>query len=195
MTRLLVAAFALLAAPAWAQRIEVAPLVGYVTSVPLDRTAEGVDELTIADGIAWGARGTYFLTERLGLEAFWLYQESSVDITAGGFTAEVFEMTVNQVHGNFVYELGATDSRLQPFVFGGLGATFLSSDDLDSETKFSWDLGAGMKWFFQERFGVEGRVRYRPTELESTSDNCGPFDFCQSSMKNVDITAGFIVRF
>ena len=79
---------------------------------------------------------------------------------------------------------------------GGLGATHFASDDLDSQTKLAWNVGAGAKWFFHERLGVEGRVRYRPTELHDTeSDTCGPFGFCQGTLKSVDIAAGVVVRF
>ena len=196
MTRLTTLVIILAASPAWAQRVELAPVVTYITSVTLDQTAEGVDELRIDDGVAWGARGTFFLSERVGIEGIWTYQETALEMTSGTNTAEVFEMTLNQIHGNVVYQLGAADGRLKPFIFGGLGATFFAADDLQSETKLSWDVGAGVKWFFQQRVGIEGRVRYRPTELgDESSETCGPFGFCQGSLKHVDIGAGVVFRF
>ena len=186
----------LASAPAWAQRIEVAALAGYNTSAALDRTADGVDELKIDDGWSWGARGTYWLTERFGVEGLWTYQATSLDMTAGGSTAEVFEMTINQLLAHAVYQFGAADHAIRPFVFGGMGATFFASDDLDGQTNFAWDLGAGVQWFVHRRIGVEGRLRYRPTELgDTSSETCGPFGFCQGTLKNIDIAAGVVVRF
>jgi opacity protein-like surface antigen len=196
MKLLLVLASVLASTPAFAQRFDVAPIVAYTTSVSLDRTGEDVDELKISDGVSWGARGTYFLTERFGIEGLWTYQEASLEMTSGGHTAEVMEMTLNQFHANAVYQFGASDARLTPFIFGGLGATFFSSDGFESETKFSWDVGAGVKWWLSERFGVEGRGRFKPTSLQSGSDEyCGPFGFCQNSLQVFDIAAGFVVRF
>jgi outer membrane protein W len=186
----------LISVPASAQHLEVAGLTAFNTTAILDRTSEGIDELAIADGWTWGAHAAYFITERFGLEGLWTYQVTSLDMTAGTYTAEVFEMTMNQVIGNVVYHLGAAGSRIKPFIFGGLGATFFSSDDLDSESHFAWDVGAGVKWFFQQRLGIEGRFRYRPTELRDTaSESCGPFGFCQATLKSVDIAAGVVVRF
>jgi opacity protein-like surface antigen len=163
----------------------------------LDDTVDDIDELTFADGWGWGARGGFFITERLGLEAFWTLRETPLDLTSGTSTAEVLEMSVNLIHANVVYQFGASDARLTPFVFGGGGAAILGSDDIENETKFSWDVGAGVKWFFSDRFGLEGRLRYNSIELGgSTSDDfCGPFGFCQGALRHVEIATGVVVRF
>ena len=71
-------------------------------------------------------------------------------------------MTVGQLHGNAVRQFGAADSRLRPFVFAGLGATFLSGDDLESETKLSFGLGGGVKYFPWKRIGVRGHFGTSP---------------------------------
>ncbi len=49
--------------------------------------------------------------------------------------------------------------------FAGLGATFFSADDLESETKFSLGLGGGVKYFPWKAIGVRGHFRYKPTML------------------------------
>jgi opacity protein-like surface antigen len=194
--RLLLLAVLFGSTPVWAQPIEVAGFVSYTTAASLDQTADGVDDLTIDGGWSWGARGTYFLTERFGVEGMWSYQETAQLITSGTNTAELFEMTINQVHGHAVYQLGPATSRLRPFVFGGLGATFFAADDLESETKMSWDLGAGVKWFAFDRLGVEGRFRYRPTLLGADDEElCGPFGFCQGTLSQVDVSVGAVFRF
>jgi hypothetical protein len=182
--------------PVWAQPIEVAGLASHTPAASLDQTADDVDDLTIDGGWGWGARGTYFLSERFGVEVMWSYQRTPQLMTSGTNTAELFEMTVNQIHGHAVYQWGPVQSRVRPFVFGGLGATVLTADDLESETKFSWDLGAGVKWFVLERLGVEGRVRYKPTLLNSSDDElCGPFGFCQGTLSQVDFSVGAVFRF
>jgi hypothetical protein len=186
----------LAASPARAQPVEVAPLVIYTSSGSLDRTAENVDGLKIDDGLTWGARGTFFLTEHFGVEGLWTYQSTGLMMTSGANTAEVFEMTINQAYGNAVYQAGSAGSRLRPFVFGGAGATFFEAPDLEGEVKLTWNVGAGVKWFPQQRFGIEGRFRYRPTQLDDDdAGTCGPFDFCQGTMKQIDVALGAIFRF
>ena len=74
-------------------------------------------------------------------------------------------MTVRQLHGNVLRNFGAGDARLRLFAFAGLGATFFSADDLESETKFSFGLGGGVKYFPWKAIGFRGHFRYKPTML------------------------------
>jgi len=186
---------AFISTPVWAQRLELAPIISYTTPATIDQTTDGVDDLEISGSTTWGARGSYLLTTRMAVEGLWTYQPTRVMMTAGGSKAELFDMSINQVFGNVVYQLGNGLARLQPFVFGGLGATFLAATDLDGETKLAWDVGAGVKWFVNRRFGIEGRVRYKPTELHASSGTCGPFDFCQGTLHSVGISTAFLTRF
>jgi opacity protein-like surface antigen len=106
-------------------------------------------------------------------------------------------MTVQQLQGNAVYHVGRSGSRLQPFAFAGLGATFFSAADLQSETKFSWGVGGGVKFFPCEGLGFRGHFRYKPTMLddEDAGDFCDPFGFCQGTLQQIEIAAGGVVRF
>ena len=106
-------------------------------------------------------------------------------------------MTVGQLHGNAVRQFGAEDARLRPFVFAGLGATFLSADDLQSETKLSLGLGGGVKYFPWKAIGLRGHFRYKPTLLndEDAGRFCDPFGFCQGTLQQIEFAVGAIVRF
>jgi hypothetical protein len=194
---MLMLAALLTAAPAAAQQIEVAAIAGYTTAVTLDTTADGVDELTIDGGMTWGARGTYFLTSRFGVEAFWNYQRTDLTMSAATGSADLFEMTIQQIVGNVVYRFGRPSRRVQPFVAGGAGAAFFSATDLDSDTRPAWNVGGGVTWLPWARFGVEGRVRYESIQLHERSgtEPCGPFDFCQGALRRVGITGAIVARF
>jgi hypothetical protein len=194
MRTLSVIILVLVSAPAWAQRLELAPIISYTTPATIDQTADGVDDLEISGAMTWGARGSYLVTNRIAVEGLWTYQPTHVMMTSGGSKAELFDMSVNQVFGNVVYQLGSSLARLQPFAFGGLGATFFEATDVDGETKLAWDVGAGVKWFVNHRFGVEGRVRYKPTQLHENG-TCGPFDFCQGALHSVGLSTAFLTRF
>jgi opacity protein-like surface antigen len=104
---------------------------------------------------------------------------------------------VSQLQGDAVYHFGAPDARLRPFVFGGLGATFFSADDLESETKFSFGLGAGVKYFRWETVGLRAHFRYKPTMMndEDAADFCDPFGFCRGTLSQVEFAGGAVVRF
>ena len=106
-------------------------------------------------------------------------------------------MTVRQLHGNVRPPFRGRDARLRPFVFAGLGATFFSADDLESETKFSFGLGGGVKYFPWKAIGVRGHFRYKPTMLndEDAGRFCDPFGFCQGSLQQIEFAVGAVVRF
>ena len=106
-------------------------------------------------------------------------------------------MTVRQLHGAVLYHFGSADARLRPFAFAGLGASFFTADDLESETKLSFAFGGGIKYFRWNAIGVRAHVRYKPTMLndEESGDFCDPFGFCGSAIHPIEVAAGAVVRF
>jgi len=154
-------------------------------------------ELTIASGFTWGIQGARLFGPRWGAEVLWTQQGSALTIETDDGSSDLFSMTIRQLHGDLIYHLRAADARLRPFVFGGAGATFFSADDLESETKFSFGLGAGVKYFPWESIGVRAHVRYNPTMLndKDAADFCDPFGFCQGVLSQVEFAGGVTVRF
>jgi hypothetical protein len=196
MRRLLPIAFMLAAVPAWAQRTELGLLAGYATSGDIENKALTIQELEIAGSFTWGLAGSHFFTPRLGAEASWSRQGSDLVIGTSSGRAELFDVTVNRLHGSFVYQFGNDAGSFKPFASIGLGATFLSAPDLEGETKLSWGVGAGLKWFGSARLGARVHARYNPTFLnDGSSDFCDPFGFCQDWLQQFEILGGVIVRF
>ena len=195
----LVTVIALLGAarPARGQSFEVSGLAGYTPSADLANTAPELTGTGIRGGFTWGLQGGWLLTPRWGVEALWTQQSSAQTIDTGSGSAELYTMTVRQLHGDAVYHLRSADARLRPFVFGGLGTTFFSADDLESETKFSFGLGAGVKYFRWNAIGIRAHFRYKPTMLndEDAADFCDPFGFCQGTLQQVEFAGGVVFRF
>jgi outer membrane protein W len=188
--------FAIGSSPAWAQHVELTPLVSYTTAAGLEHDTAGVDDLTVERGVTWGAQGTYFVTERVGVEALWTYQSTDVSMKSNGSTGELFTITMNQLQGNLVYHFREGPASLTPFVFGGLGATRLDAPDLEPETKLSWTMGAGVKWFPQRHLGMRAHARYKPTQLnDGSTEFCNPFGFCQTALSHFEFALGAIFRF
>ena len=184
-------------APAWAQSWELSGVAGYTPSAGLDRQAPELSQLDVRGGFTWGVQGARSFTPNWGAEVFWTQQSSALRLETGAGSADLFTMTVRQLYGNAVRQFAAVDARLRPFVFAGLGATFLSADDLQSETKLSLGLGGGVKYFPWKAIGVRGHFRYKPTMLndEDAGDFCDPFGFCQGALQQIEFAVGAIVRF
>ena len=180
-----------------AQSWEASVLAGQTPGVSLDQHAPELSDLSIEGGFTWGLQAGRLITEHWGAEALWMQQSSGLDLETGDGSADLFTMTVRQLSGDVLYHFGAGDARVRPFLFGGLGGTFFSADDLDSETKFSFGLGGGIKYFRWHAVGVRAHVRSRPTLLndEESADFCDSFGFCRGTLRRVEFAAGGVVRF
>jgi opacity protein-like surface antigen len=193
------AAFALVllaAAPAFAQRNEISGLAGYTTPGHIDEKAVGITELETKGSFTWGATAGHFFSDHVGVEVSWTRQQSGLVIGTSAGTAELFDMKLDLLHGSFVYQLGGAQSRWRPFFLAGLGATFLDAEDLEGETKLSWAVGAGLKWFPSAKLGARLQARYAPTRLNDTSSTfCDPFGFCQGSLHQFELLGGVVLRF
>jgi opacity protein-like surface antigen len=196
MRRLATLAFLLAAAPAFAQPTEIALLGGYTTSGNIEKKAVGIQDLAVEGSFTWGVEAGHFFSDHVGAEVSWARQQSALSIGTAAGSAELFDMKLGLLQGSFVYQFGARDARLKPFVLAGLGATFLGAEGLESETKFSWALGAGLKWFPGHRVGARVQARYAPTVLgDSSSDVCDPFGFCQGTLHQFELLGGLVLRF
>lgn len=194
--RLLALGLLFAASPAFAQRTEIALLAGYTTSGDIDKKALGIQELKIDGSFTWGVTAGYFFSNHMGAEVSWSRQDSGLVIGTQAGTAELFDTKLGLLHGSFVYQLGGEHARWRPFFLAGLGATFLSGDDLDSETKLSWGLGAGLKWLPASRIGARLQARWAPTRLnDASSDFCDPFGFCQGTLHQFELMGGIALRF
>jgi outer membrane protein W len=182
---------------AWAQSWEVSGLAAYTPSAGLAREAPELSGVDFRGGFTWGVQGARWFTPRWGAEALWTEQSSAHQIGTEDGSSDLFTMTVRQLHGNVLRNFGGVDARLRPFVFAGLGATFFSADDVNSETKLSFGFGGGVTYFPWRAIGVRGHVRYKPTMLndEDAGDFCDAFGFCQGSLQQIEFAGGAVVRF
>jgi opacity protein-like surface antigen len=182
--------------PAFAQHIELSPIVSYTTAAAIEPKAIGVQELGYAHGITWGAEAGYFFSTHLGFEALLMRQSTAVSMSTGSGTVDLFTATIAQYHGSVVYQFGTLRQSARPFVFGGLGASVLGAHNFQDETKFSWTVGGGLKWSFQKHVGLRAQARYKPTELGAASSNvCGPLAFCQQRLDHVEMGGGLVFAY
>jgi hypothetical protein len=141
-----------------------------------------------------------------------MYGQQMSKLVFGGTTdREVGDLTISTYHGYFGYNFGASDAKVRPFVFGGLGAT--SSGDvnvtvlgvqhsLSGSTRFSTTWGGGVKFFPNPRFGIRAGVRWTPTYIKSDAAGwwCDPYWGCYLASSaqyanQFDMTGGVSIRF
>lgn len=180
-----------------AQSFEMSALAGYTLPVEFSDHAPEIDKAGIGGGATMSFQGAWFFTPRWGVEGSWSQQFTAYEIGAGGETLDVHRMSIGRMHGNVVYQFGAADARVQPYVFGGIGSAIFSARDLETEYKLSLALGTGIKYFRWPGIGLVGRVRYTPTMMNDTesADFCDPFGYCQSTLQQIDFLGGVVFRF
>lgn len=180
-----------------AQSWEASGIFGFTPAANIDRQAPELSDVDIRDGFTWGFQGARFFKPHLAAEVMWTQHESALEVQTSGGRADLFTMRVRQLHGDILYQLGRADARWRPFAFGGLGATFFTADTVETETKFSLNVGAGVKWFLTPEAGIRAHVRYKPTFIKDTSSGnfCDPFGFCQDALQQFEFAGGVVLRF
>ena len=209
---LIVVIMACLASPAMAQsRVEVGGFVGWVISdgVPISTTAVNGVTYTRADpkdAQSFGFTFGVYVTPQVEVEFLWSRQMSALEVSGSGATLSG-DMTVDNYHGNFVYNFGESDMKVRPFVFGGLGATAYGAarfpnKTLTSDTQFSWAVGGGIKAFMSEHVGFKGMVRWTPTYIKTVGAGwwCDPWFGCYPAgtpyyANQFEFSGGIVARF
>lgn len=83
---------------------------------------------------------------------------------------------VNVIAGIVNAEIGMSGVAARPYFIGGLGMYRLSADDVDSETKFGFNLGAGID-FGLAGFSAFAEARFHNIMTENESTNIIPISF------------------
>jgi len=200
MVRRIVAGFAGLmfvlvaSAPLRAQKVEVSFGAGYTASEGVtvqDHVVLGLtfNKADVVSGGSFNLTAGVYVTPQAQIEFLYARQSSKLRGTGPGSDLDFADMHVDSYHVNFVYNWGEEDSKVRPFAFGGLGATYYGFGDIllpnvtgtiNGNTQFSTNWGGGVKFYFNKNVGVKGMVRWVPTYIKSTSAGywCDPFYGC-----------------
>ena len=154
--------FMVLPGTAAAGDYEVTPLLGYAFGGGFEN-AESGDSLDLGDGGNFGLILGMADKTRSGAfyELFYSHQETHLHGDGVVFSGEPrMDIKIDYLHlGGSYYPTAMEQQRLMPFVSGGLGLTYLSPEQGDSETRFSLSLGGGLRLQLSEHLGLrlEGR--------------------------------------
>jgi len=170
------------ASEAWAQKFEFAPFAGYRTGGSFNVEAERTTKINVEGAAAYGFSVGFGLDKSWQIEFIWSRAESEISERPPDFASpavKLYDASVDLYHVNLLWQHGATQDRLRPFAFGGLGAThFKPEQDFSSETRFSLDFGAGIKLFLSDNFGIRLQGRVIPSLIKADSEIICRHHFC-----------------
>ena len=145
------------------RRFELTPFAGYQFGGSFETFSNGTipsGELELADAFAWGGILGFVTSPETVLEITYLREDTDISFNPdlGGTTTQLggFSMNYLQLGGRF--EFGPSD-KVRPFLSlsGGINILDPEREGIDSDTKFSWSVGGGLRY----RLGESGRASLR----------------------------------
>ena len=186
-------------AGAAAPTFEITPLVGVTAGGGFDEASTG-QSLDLDEGAHYGLSLGLKFDEQSLVEVFYSHQETSLSPNANVFGISEFDLNVDYLHfgGTYIF----TTEGLMPFVAASVGITRFDPDPsgFDSESKFSFSLGGGVRYFFSEHVGIKLEGRGYGTVLSSDNSVFCRNNQCLIVIDNENLwqfqgTAGLILAF
>lgn len=165
---------AFLSTISWAQQIEISPFAGYRTSGSFEIAANdvGLSNMKIKDGVAYGLTLGYRMNDIFTIEAMWSHVGSQLSAEIAGVSDEhLFDLSEDQFHANFLFFASPGMSKVRPYGLLGLGLTYFNPkpSEVDSETRFSFSLGAGFVAMVSQQAGIRLQAKWAPSYINTTS--------------------------
>jgi hypothetical protein len=183
-----------------AKESSVTLYAGYGFGGSLEDETTG-DSWDLKDGASFAVALDIGLDAQTQLQFFVARQNSA--LKASGFTPTVnnIDLDITYVHVGGTYFLSRVGSG--PYVVGGLGATYFKpeGDDLNSETKFSLNVGGGYMFPLGKHVGLRLEARGFVTLVNNDGGMfCGSNAGCVVQIKGDtvvqgDVMAGLSIRF
>lgn len=178
--------FAALVPCAHAQRDwEITPFFGARFGGKIDVNTTNVDYLTIRNTYNFGGMvdaslwGDSFMPEFM-----WNRQPTEINAHSlfDGSLTPIASSNLDMYQFDANYLFRSRESKLRPFIVGGLGFTHFSNIQslVGFGTKFSYNLGGGVRYYFRDHWGVRLEARWSPSRTtEGVAEECNPFfGFC-----------------
>lgn len=202
-----------MAAPyAYAQRsFEVTPFFGSRFGGLIDETTAinptvSYDHILIKSSLDYGGLFDYTLVPNL--EAEFMFNRQPTVFTghdvATNARVNLANGSLDEYEWGLLYAFRSPKAKMKPYIVGGLGFThFYPSVLLGFSNRLSENLGAGVKYFFFNHFGLRFEMRWSPTDAATgTAPVCtslNAFPCYQSTRPHVaqqgQVNLGLVLRF
>jgi opacity protein-like surface antigen len=193
---------------AQAQNLELTAYGGYNLGGSIDLTENNsTHKLNTSDSFATGLSLTWQRGPSNAFELYWGYRPTHIEgKNLTNQTTQFTTLNEHDFHANFLFMPAYRESEFTPFLLLGLGATLLDPGDVagvspSSATKFSWAIGAGVKGFVSDTFGLRAQVRYHSTYLTDQNGGtwCDPWYGCYQTvdtnwLDEWDFNGGIMLR-
>ncbi len=182
-------------------------MVGVSTAGGFDLNPAGTERISAGSGFTWGAALGYFLSENVQFEVEYARQNS--DLSPDFPTVpESIGLGVDQILGNFVFQTRLAGGGIAPFFLVGAGAAIFTPDNndlpsgadpIDSQTRFQWGIGGGLKLYVTDHVGFRFQGRYKPTNAGTQPEwvcgiwTCGVVEGTQY-LNSGEFLGGLIIR-
>lgn len=152
------------------QRIDITPFLGYRSaatfSAPADAGEPGV-KARLSDGRSMGIAAGFRWEDTAVVEFRFTRQNTAT--TLSGTTVEpalrTFSTRLEEYHADFMREFPLENApRVRPFLNASVGVTRLSWTSR-SESRFSFGIGGGVKYFPLKWFGIRLQAQWLPIWL------------------------------
>jgi hypothetical protein len=148
-----------------AQVFEVSPFFGYRFGGSFN--SSNGEATSLQDGRAYGLSLDYTpYPSDIKLELFWSRQNSGLNLEGVGGLNHL-NMTVDEFMLGGIYEHGW--GRLRETVTVLVGATLFDPDSGESEARFAFGIGVGVKYFLMKNLALRADLRGYCTVVESDS--------------------------
>ena len=182
------------------QQFEIAPFAGYLFTGNV-QTLDG--ELVIENSFDYGAALDIRISDDLLIELLYNRMDTEVGLRQEFYniTDYLFDMSVEYFQGGVQVE--TETGQFRPFVAFTIGATYFNPKDrnYNSDWKFSFTAGGGIKYYFTDNLGVRLQWRFLvPIYFSSAAifcndGYCGIYVTGGTFILQYDLTAGLVFSF
>ena len=222
-----VAVMVLLSATPASAQIEGSIIFGYTLSEGVNASSAQIingatyNSLDVTSGGSWGFTIGGYVTPQAEIEFLFDQQFSTLQASSPAPALKLSDMSVYNYHGVFSYNWGDKDTKVRPFIFGGIGATHYSpgtlnsaiplppvppvgvtGNQINSATKFSFTWGGGVKVYASEHVGLKVQARWTPTYIKTDAAGtwCDPWYGCwvvgsTDYSNQFEMSGGIVFRF
>jgi len=172
------------------RQYEITPFVGTRFGGNIDVSQEGnpnVDYLKIKSSVDYGIMAGVTFWDSFEAEFMWNRQPTSLtshDPFNNTYTY-VSSMNFDMYQFDVLYSFLSPDRKLRPFAVAGVGFSHYGAGSVNGQpvlgfsNRFAYNLGGGVKYFFNPHWGLRAEIRWSPTHTTSgLSEYCDPFYGC-----------------
>lgn len=151
--------------------VEITPFIGYRFGGDLDHV-EGANQVEVAEGTSYGIMLDFEVEPDAFVEIRYSLQSTQLTATGSPFGAGKVDVTDldlehYMVGGTYQWE---TPTAARPFVSADLGAVRFDPQGFDSETRFGFAIGGGVKLPMGKHAGLRFDGRWVSSRLSGNTD-------------------------